>query len=148
MAAHIGRHYYFTMLRILLLSSLSFLAHAADGLSIKDAYIRLSPPGAPLAGYGKLVNSSDRDIVIIDVNAAFAGMTMIHESKEENGVAKMRHIDALTVPAHGEIALQPGGLHWMFMQTPTTVKVGDKFDVVLSDNQKNKYTFAFVVKAP
>lgn len=135
------------MIRFLLLFFIASTTWAGDILTIRDGYIRLAPPGAPLAGYGVLHNHSDKNIVLVDANAAWAGMTMMHESREENGMAKMRHLDSVTIPAHGDLVLQPGGIHLMFMQTPKTIKAGDVLNVVFDGEQKQPFTLAFTVRA-
>ncbi len=126
---------------------MSLSVQAADAvLTIRDAYIRLGPPGATLAGYGVLVNHSAQAIVIKDANAPWAGMTMMHESREEDGVAKMRHVDQIVVPPHGEVALKPGGLHLMFMKTPKDLKAGDQLDVIFDSETSQQWTLRFDVK--
>ena len=135
------------MIRFLILFFVTSATFASDVLTIRDAYIRLAPLGAPLAGYGVLINHSDKNSVLVDANATWAGMTMMHESREENGMAKMRHLDSVTVPAHGELVLQPGGIHLMFMQTPKNLKIGDTLDVELLGEQEKRYPLTFTVQA-
>ena len=40
----------------------------------------------------------------------------IHESMLEDGVARMRRISELVIPAHATVTLQSGGLHLMLMR--------------------------------
>ncbi|WP_327284258.1 MULTISPECIES: copper chaperone PCu(A)C [unclassified Streptomyces] len=51
----------------------------------------------------------------------------IHETKDQ----KMRQVAAMDVPANGELKLERGGSHVMFMGLKNTPKVGDKVTVEL-----------------
>ncbi|MFI6003743.1 copper chaperone PCu(A)C [Streptomyces sp. NPDC051366] len=51
----------------------------------------------------------------------------IHETKDQ----KMQQVAAMDVPANGELKLERGGSHVMFMGLKNTPKVGDKVTVEL-----------------
>ena len=44
------------------------------------------------------------------------GAVEIHETKIEDGIARMRELDALVVPARGSVTLERGGKHLMLMK--------------------------------
>jgi copper(I)-binding protein len=44
----------------------------------------------------------------------------------------MRHVEALEVPAGGEVTLAPGGLHLMLMRPRAAVEAGGAIEVELS----------------
>ena len=66
------------------------------------------------AGYFTVTNSGDADDVLLKVMADFP-QVMIHETTEENGIARMSHVMSVPVPAGETVAFEPGGLHVMFM---------------------------------
>lgn len=65
-------------------------------------------------GYLTIGNTGETDDALIAVEADFPKV-MLHESVEQDGVASMRHVDRVDLPAGGMIELAPGGLHVMFM---------------------------------
>ena len=59
------------------------------------------------------------------------GRASIHEMKEEGGVAKMRSIDSLAIPAKTEVSIQPGGLHVMLTNLKQPLVEGSGFPMTL-----------------
>jgi len=59
------------------------------------------------------------------------GPGMLHESGLTGGVASMKMVDELEVPAGGELVLAPGGAHLM-IAVPDGLAEGDEFDVTLT----------------
>lgn len=98
---------------------------AETPLQIESAQIRMAPPGAPASAYFTLSNISDHPVTITRIDADWAGMIMIHESRVENGMAKMRELKTLSIPAHGHVTLQPGGIHIMLME-PKVLHEGEQ----------------------
>lgn len=74
-------------------------------------------------GYLTVTNNGTTDDKLIGVKADFPKV-MLHTTEEKDGIARMMHVDAIDVPAGGSVALEPGGLHVMFMGLG-----GDGFDV-------------------
>lgn len=89
---------------------------SADGLTVKGAWVRLPPPGANAAGYLTFVNTGDEPARIVGVASDVATRTELHRSWVEDGVARMRPVDTVEVPAHGELVLEPKGLHVMLIR--------------------------------
>ena len=74
-------------------------------------------PGVPMrAAYLRLRNNSDEKLSISRISSPAFARVELHESVVENGVARMRPVDALTLEPGSEIRLEPGGLHLMLMQ--------------------------------
>ncbi len=68
------------------------------------------------AGYVSLRNNTDAPISISKIVSPEFESVEIHESLLENGIAKMRRIDELTIPAHSSLTLERGGKHLMLMR--------------------------------
>ncbi len=75
------------------------------------------------AGYMAISNDGDHDDRLIAVRADFPRV-MIHNTEEDDGIARMVHIDAVDLPAGETVMLEPGGMHVMFMGLN-----GDPFEV-------------------
>ena len=84
-------------------------------MMVTGAYAYETPKSAPSgAGYLTVTNSGDTDDVLLAVQADPL-QAMMHETTEENGVARMVHKMSVPVPAGESIRFEPGGLHIMFM---------------------------------
>ncbi len=84
------------------------------------------------AAYLTVRNDGDQDDRLIGVSADVAEMAQIHESTMQDGVMKMRPVEAIEVPAHGEAALEPGGLHIMLMGLKAPLEEGKSFPLTLT----------------
>jgi copper(I)-binding protein len=67
------------------------------------------------AGYLDLTNNTDVAISISSVVSPQFKSVEMHESLLENGVARMRSVPELSIPADSTIALKRGGKHLMLM---------------------------------
>ena len=102
-------------------------------LEIVHPYTRPTPPKAPVSGgYLTIRNTGAEDDRLIGGSAPFAGKVEVHEMKMEGDVMKMREIaGGLVIPAGGEVTLEPGGLHIMFMQLNEQIKEGKSYAATL-----------------
>lgn len=67
------------------------------------------------AGYLTLSNNTDDGIRISHVASSEFANIEVHESSVEDGVARMRQLPELLVPAKGSVSLRPGGKHLMLI---------------------------------
>lgn len=82
-------------------------------------------------GYMTIMNSGAEDDLLLDVKIE-GRMAMIHESREDDGVMRMLHVDAVEVPADGMVAFAPGGFHVMVMGLqPGDLPVGERVEATL-----------------
>lgn len=86
------------------------------------------PVTADMAG-GFLVveNSSDTADKLTSVTSTISDDVQVHETKNQ----KMQQVKSMDVPANGELRLERGGSHIMFMGLKSTPKVGDKVAIEL-----------------
>lgn len=74
-------------------------------------------PGAGMsAAYLSLTNNTEATIRITRVTSAQFGSVQLHETILKDGIARMRAIPALEIPAGGTLTLQRGGKHLMLMR--------------------------------
>ena len=111
---------------------------------------RRAPGGASLAGYLVLRNDCDVPVTVTGAEAADFAMPMIHRTVEEDGVSKMRHVDASVVRPGGELRFEPGGLHLMLMHPARTLAEGDtvRIGLVLADGRTVEAEFPVRRDAP
>jgi copper(I)-binding protein len=138
----------------LIFVGLASTAHAAAPVCaprVEKAWLRAAPPGASmLAGYAVLTNPCEDAIEVVAVAGEDFDGAMIHESFVENGVSKMRHLDALPLPAHGGAELAPGGRHLMLIGPKRELKQGDRvwLSFTLADGREVRADFVVSKDAP
>jgi periplasmic copper chaperone A len=101
-------------------------------LSIKSAFARATiGAGKTGAAYLTIHNPTGHSDKLIGARTSAAKRAALHTHLHENGVMKMRPIDAVEIPAHGMAALKPGGDHLMLMGLTAPLKQGEHFSVTL-----------------
>ncbi|AND69276.1 hypothetical protein ATSB10_18220 [Dyella thiooxydans] len=123
-------------------------AHAdqASQIRAEHAWIRVMPAGLPAGGYVTLHNGGDEAATLTGASSADYGHVMLHESTTEGGMGRMKMIDKLTIPAHGEVALAPGGYHLMLMHGSAAVRAGAQVPVTLQFADGSKTTVQFLAR--
>jgi hypothetical protein len=107
-------------------------ANASAELVVEDAYVRGLPPGvANTAAYMKLRNTGDEPLVLIGGSSPAAGTVMLHTTMSHDGMLHMTHLEAATIPAHGELLLESGGMHLMLMGLKETPAAGTTVELTL-----------------
>jgi hypothetical protein len=86
-------------------------------LVVSDLDIRAPRPGTQMgAAYLTLVNGQDEALTITRVTSPQFAAVELHESVEEDGVARMRALPALEIGPGETMRLAPGGKHLMLMR--------------------------------
>lgn len=102
-------------------------------LVVEQAWMREVPNGASTAAlYLTIHNRSDTNDVLMAVTTKAARHTTIHESRTENGVARMVPVPGgLTLRSHEDIVMQPGSFHVMMTDLTERPKPGTVVTVQL-----------------
>ena len=103
-------------------------------LEITGAFSRATLPNAPVGGgYLSITNHGSADDRLIGVATPAAGTAAVHEMKMDGDVMRMNEVpDGLVIPAGETVALEPGGLHLMFMDLHAPLVEGQSFPVTLT----------------
>ena len=123
-------------------------ATTCDQLAVEDAFVRV-PPGDNTAIYATVRNDGPADVALVAVEADFAKMVELHETKMDDGVMKMAPVEGgeIVVPAGGTALLEPGGLHAMAMQLQTELVAGDTVPVTFEFDNGCSLELEIPVKA-
>ena len=149
------RHTFNTLGRLVATLTLSAatlaVAHAADfkagSLEINDLWVRGSVPGQTNgAGYMQINNPTGVSDRLLSAQSDASNRLELHTVITENGVAKMRQVQGIDVPAKGSAKLAPGGFHLMFLQLTGPFKQGDSVPVVLKFEKAGEVRVNFTVK--
>ncbi|MFS8569797.1 MAG: copper chaperone PCu(A)C [Thermaerobacter sp.] len=117
-------------------------------ITIEDPWARPAPAGDNSAAYFVIHNGADGDDALIGAASDVAHMVEVHQSRMEDGVMKMEHIEELPIPAGQSVTLEPGGYHVMFMGLERDLNVGDKFQLELHFRQAGTVTIDVEVREP
>jgi copper(I)-binding protein len=125
-------------------------AQAADAhaITVKDAWVRWLPNNLPAAGYATLVNASDKPVDLVDISSDDYGDAMLHQTVSNGSSQKMVMVDKLTVPAHGQVAIAPGGYHVMLEDAKHKIAPGDTVHLTLKFSDGETLSAPFAVKSP
>jgi periplasmic copper chaperone A len=86
-------------------------------------------------------------VKVVAVSSPLATDVEIHEMKMEDGVMKMRAVDALPLPAGQAVALKPGSYHVMLMGLKSPIKAGDAVPLTLTVEGADKQRSTVEIKA-
>lgn len=122
---------------------------AKPDMKVEDVWARAVAQGQDTgAAYMTIRNDGKADDRLKAIKVSVAPMTMIHQTKTENGVSSMGEAGDLTVPAGGTLELKPGGIHAMMMGLEVPLQPGDRFFVDLTfEKSGNKSVSGKVVAA-
>lgn len=121
-------------------------------LSVDDAWVREAPPGARvMAGYVQLRNAGTESLQITSAASAAFKSIEFHETRHSGSSMSMQRLDALILPANGELKLAPSGKHLMLFNPTGALKAGQSLTIEFAcdDGQKSPQNFevrAFSVK--
>jgi hypothetical protein len=103
---------------------------AVAQVQAKDPWVRATAPQQRTTGAFMRLESA-LGARIVDVRSPLAGRVELHETRIEQGVAKMRRVQSLDIPAGGSAELKPGGYHVMLMDLKRELKEGDTVPIEL-----------------
>ena len=139
-------------LAALLLGSLAVLgpvAARADDTTVvvEQPWARATPGGAKTGAVYLTVIDHGAPDRLIGISTPAADMAMLHESSIVNGVAQMRMLDSLNIPAGAKLALSPGGKHIMLMGMKGVPKEGEHVTIIFTDSLGCATSAEFSVQA-
>lgn len=117
--------------------------HRLGELTIDHPWARATVPGQKGGGaFLKIVNrgsAADR-LLSAAAPAERVGSTELHSMRMEGNIMRMREVAAIDVPAGQTVALEPGGLHIMFMGLKSALREGEKLPLVLRFEKAGEIT--------
>lgn len=138
-----------SIIAVTLLSTAAFAQSSATDLTFEDPWIRGSVPGQKNgAGYLVIDNQSSQPAAVVSADSNRADRIELHTIEREGGVAKMREVQEVPVPANGSVTFKPGGYHVMFIGLTDPFKEGEAVDVKLNFADGSSTDVTFTVKPP
>ena len=113
---------------VCLISALALVCAASEeaGVSVRDAWIRETPPGmSVMAGYMALRNNTSRPQVLVAASGSGFETVMIHRTIVKDGMVGMIHLSKIELAPNASLIFAPGGYHLMLMNPKRTLRAGD-----------------------
>jgi copper(I)-binding protein len=118
------------------------------GIALSDARVQLPViPGRPGAAYVTVRQASGPARTIAAVGVQGAGRSEMHQTTEENGVARMAPVDKLPLAAGQTVRFAPGGYHVMLFDLDPALKAGGTTSLTVSFADGTKASIAAPVTA-
>jgi copper(I)-binding protein len=96
------------------------------GVSVRDAWIRETPPGMTMmAGYMALRNNTSRPQVLVAASSPGFATVMMHRTIVKDGMARMVHASQIELTPNASLIFAPGGYHLMLMNPKRALRAGD-----------------------
>ncbi|MET9426293.1 MULTISPECIES: copper chaperone PCu(A)C [unclassified Streptomyces] len=111
-------------------------------LKVSGAFMP-QPVGDMAAGFLTIGNSGTGADKLTSVTSPLSDDVQIHEVKDQ----KMKRVASFDIPANGELRLERGGNHLMFMDIKQEPKQGDKVAVELHFERSGPITVDLPVEA-
>ena len=137
-------------LGVLALTALPAMAQQAttDQLEVSGGFVRASPSMASAgAGFMTITSKGDADRLIAFRSTA-SEVQELHTHIHDNGMMRMRQVDAIDIPAGGVAVLEPGGFHLMFISLNAQLIEGETVDVTLVFENAGEVEITLPVKGP
>jgi len=132
--------FHITLFSIILAISCSN-SFAGPALTFKNAWIAEAPPVSKvLAAYMVIINDSDKPVIIHSIESEDFDRIEIHRTIHKDSIARMQHMKTLSIPASGNIKLEPGGYHMMLFNPKKKFRAGDVsvFTIKTQDGQRHE----------
>ncbi len=115
-------------------------------LAFVSAWARATPPGVGVgAAYVAIENRGAADDRLVGAATPAARSVMLHETVEQDGIARMRPLDAVSLPAAGGVEMKPGGIHMMLMDLLGPLKEGETVPLTLSFETAGEVTVELTI---
>jgi copper(I)-binding protein len=106
------------MVRAALLLGLAFATAACsekeEGLRVEDAYVRFAPVRTNPSAVYFTIRGGPQDVSLIGVSTEVAIRSEMHETMSgHEGMASMKPVTNVQIPAGSEVKFEPGGKHVM-----------------------------------
>ncbi len=100
-------------------------------VTIDSPWIRGTVPGQSVTGAFMTIRSTEAT-ALVRVESPAAESLQVHRTAMVDGMMSMEPVESLAVPAHGSVALEPGGFHVMLVGLRTSLHAGDKVPLTLT----------------
>lgn len=103
----------------------------AAEVSVEAPYARATAPGQLNSAVFMQLHNQGDETAIVGASSNAAEVVELHTHVHDQGVMRMRQIDAIDLPANSRVELAPGGLHIMLIGLHDSLKVDSQIELTL-----------------
>jgi copper(I)-binding protein len=122
------------------------VAWAGDAPTVSDAWARATAPGMDVGAAYMVIQGGAKPDRLVGAGSDRAAMVHLHVAEEQGGMAKMRAIDAVEVPAGQRVVLAPKSTHIMLMGLDRPLVAGQTFVLTLRFAEAGEQPVTVTVK--
>lgn len=118
---------------------LSTISYAKSNIEIKNATIKLNPPGSTNSiMFAEIINHGDIDKKVLKVTGPVSDDFEMHEMAMDNNQMTMRKVESIVLKRKSTTQLKTGGLHIMIfnLKRPLKEKEAVTIEFTLDANEK------------
>jgi copper(I)-binding protein len=105
----------------------------AGSISVANAWTRPTAAGMPMGvAYFVVRNAGATADAIVSASTPAAARVEFHRTTLSEGMARMRPLHEIVVPANGTVAVEPGGIHLMLVDLHGPLVAGTRVPLVLA----------------
>ncbi|HSQ70490.1 MAG TPA: copper chaperone PCu(A)C [Steroidobacteraceae bacterium] len=119
---------------------------AAGQPAVSDAWARATPPGATVGAVYMTILGGDGGDRLLGAATDRAGAVELHTVVDDGGMARMRPIEYLDLPAGERTQLAPQGTHLMLIDLQSPLVAGDEFTLTLRFAAAGEHEVTVVVR--
>lgn len=120
----------------------------AGSIVISDAWSRPTAAGMPMGvAYFVVRNAGSADDAIVAASTPAAARVEMHQTTLSDGMARMRPLREIVVPAKGQVAVAPGGIHLMLVDLAAPLAAGQRIPLVLQFRNAGRVEILLVVES-
>lgn len=106
--------------------------YTAKGVTVAHPWARATPGGVEVGGaYLEMKAAAGHRDRLVGARSPAAGTVELHDHIMENGIARMRRVDAIALRAGASVVLAPSGYHLMLTDLHAPLKEGDLLKLTL-----------------
>jgi len=119
-----------------------------DNVLVRDCWVRTMPANLPSAGYFFIENKREQPIKLTGISTEAFGLTMLHETVTQEGMARMQHTDDVEIAAGATLEFKPGGYHAMLEKPAGELIVGKEINVRFLFGDEGHVDASCLLQAP
>jgi copper(I)-binding protein len=133
---------------LLFVVSLTGAAFAEEAnLLVEDAWIAEAPPVSKvMVAYLTIINPGEEPIDITRAESDMYSSIEFHETRYEDGMARMISHDSLHIAPGSRLELKRGGPHFMLFNPTKHLSAGDSVNITLTTKNNETKTVSIPVK--
>lgn len=120
---------------------------SVENLNITGGFMRAAPKTAPAGAAFLLISSTGPADRLVGFSSPACLVGELHTHIHDNGMMRMRQVEAIDVPAGGSVALEPGGFHLMCIGLVEPLVEGQTIPVTLTFENAGEVQMTLPVKA-